>query len=242
MQYMLIHAVDEDIHLDEVQKARDASTLATWLEQVIGLGVDLHGSRLRPTVSATTVKVRDGEVLMSDGPFAETKEQIGGYDVLECASLDETVQWASKHPTALIGSIEVRPLHDSPPPGPLPPANDGKTRYMLLVCRGEDFATGPQGSAEIGPTTHAWVREMDGRGVRLFGSRLAGADQAKTVRVKDDQVLVTDGPFAETKELIAGFDILECADLDEALEVAAAHPEAKFGTLELRPFWPFGCD
>jgi hypothetical protein len=51
--------------------------------------------------------------------------------------------------------------------------------------------------------------------------------------------MVTDGPFAETKEQIAGFDVLECADLDEALEVAAKHPMAKFGILELRPFWPF---
>ena len=80
---------------------------------------------------------------------------------------------------------------------------------------------------------------MEGRGVRLFGSRLEGVEQARTVRVKGGQLLITDGPFAETKEQIAGFDILECADLDEALEVAAKHPMAAFGMLELRPFWPF---
>ncbi len=85
-----------------------------------------------------------------------------------------------------------------------------------------------------------WVKEMDGNGVRLFGSQLEDADQARTVRIEDDQVLVTDGPFAGTKEQIVGFDIVECADLDEALEVAAAHPMARFGMLEVRPFWPFG--
>jgi hypothetical protein len=242
MQYMLIHAVDESVKLDEAEEARDASTLATWLEQVIGLGVDLHGDRLRPTAAATTVKVRNGELLMCDGPFAETKEQVAGYDVLECADLDEAVGWAAKHPTALIGSVEVRPLRGDRPPAPLPAPKEGKTRYMLLVCLGPDFAMGPQDQAEIGPATRAWVKETKGKGVWLFGSRLEGPDQARTVRVKGDQVLVADGPFAETKELIAGFDILECADLDEALEVAAAHPEAKFGMLEVRPFWPLGTD
>ena len=239
MQYMLIHAGDEDTQLDEQQAACDQALLATWLEEVIRRGIDLHGSRLRPTTDATTVRVRDGQMLVSDGPFAETKEQVGGYDVLECASVDEAVEWASKHPTALIGAIEVRPLWGSPPPVPLPAQKQGKMRYVLFVCLGEDFAMGPEDAAEIGPATDAWVNEMDGRGVRLLGSRLEGVEQARTVRVKGDRLLITDGPFAETKEQIAGFDILECADLDEALEVAAKHPMAAFGMLELRPFWLF---
>jgi hypothetical protein len=57
------------------------------------------------------------------------------------------------------------------------------------------------------------------------------------VRVRESEVLLADGPFAETKEQVAGFDIIECADLDQALEVAAKHPVAKFGTIEVRPFW-----
>lgn len=239
MQYMLIHAGDEDTQLDEQQAACDQALLATWLEEVIRRGIDLHGSRLRPTADATTVRVRGGQMLVSDGPFAETKEQVGGYDVLECASVEEAVEWASKHPTALIGAIEVRPLWGSPPPAPLPAQKQGNIRYVLFVCLGEDFAMGPEDTAEMGPATDAWVNEMEGRGVRLFGSRLEGVEQARTVRVKGGQLLITDGPFAETKEQIAGFDILECADLDEALEVAAKHPMAAFGMLELRPFWPF---
>jgi hypothetical protein len=239
VQYMLIHAVDEGADLDEQQAVRDQAMLATWLEEVIHRGIDLHGSRLRPTADATTVRVRKGELLISDGPFAETKEQVAGYDVLECASAEEAVEWASKHPTVIIGAIEVRPLHDSPPPAPLPAPKDGQMRYVLFVCLGADFEMGPQDMAEIGPATDGWVKEMDGRGVRLFGSRLEGVDKARTVRLKGDQLLVTDGPFAETKEQIAGFDILECTDLDEALEAAAKHPMAKFGLLELRPWWPF---
>ena len=70
----------------------------------------LAGERLRPTTDATTVRVRDGEVLLSDGPFAETKEQMGGYYIIDCQDLDEAVEVASRVPAASFGSIEVRPI------------------------------------------------------------------------------------------------------------------------------------
>jgi hypothetical protein len=74
--------------------------------------VRLQGSALGPVTDATTVRVREGEVLISDGPFAEAKEQIGGFDILECADLDEALEVASKHPVARYGSIEVRPFRE----------------------------------------------------------------------------------------------------------------------------------
>ena len=61
---------------------------------------------------------------------------------------------------------------------------------------------------------------------------------ATTVRIRGGEVLVTDGPFAETKEQIGGFDVIECADLDEAIEVASKHPVATYGSVDVRPFWP----
>jgi hypothetical protein len=82
-----------------------------------------------------------------------------------------------------------------------------------------------------------WLDEMQARGVRLQGDRLQPPSAAATVRMRDGEMLVTDGPFAETKEAIAGFDILECASLQEAIEVAAKHPVAEFGAIEVRPFW-----
>ena len=83
---------------------------------------------------------------------------------------------------------------------------------------------------------------MDGRGVRLFGSELEPPGAARTVRVREKHAIVTDGPFAETKEQVAGFDVLECADLDEAIEAAARHPMARAGILEVRPFRSLGED
>ena len=81
-----------------------------------------------------------------------------------------------------------------------------------------------------------WIEEMDGRGVRLLGRELDLPQTAATVRVRDGETLVTDGPFAETKEFIAGFDLFECADLDEAIEAAAKSPVSRFHPIEIRPF------
>jgi hypothetical protein len=73
-------------------------------------GVFLGGEGLEPTSAATTVRVRDGERLLTDGPYAETKEQIGGYYLLECKDLDDALNWAAQIPEAKTGAIEVRPI------------------------------------------------------------------------------------------------------------------------------------
>lgn len=81
-----------------------------------------------------------------------------------------------------------------------------------------------------------WAEEMERRGVLLLGRPLELPQTAATVLVRDGQTLVSDGPFAEAKEWIAGFDLVECADLDEAIEVAAKGPLSWFKTIEIRPF------
>ena len=75
-------------------------------------GVFGGGEGLQPTATATTVRVRDGERMLTDGPYAETKEQIGGYYVLECKDLDDALSWAARIPEAKSGAIEVRPVMD----------------------------------------------------------------------------------------------------------------------------------
>ncbi|MEU9960685.1 nuclear transport factor 2 family protein [Streptomyces sp. NPDC050982] len=108
-------------------------------------------------------------------------------------------------------------------------------KYMLLVC-GDDTADA-SGMAPVEP----WVEEQGvQRGVRLHGHRLRLPAEAVTVRVRNGEVLRTDGPFAETKEYVAGFDILECDSLEEAVEVAAKHPVATIGAMEVRAFWEDG--
>ncbi len=105
-------------------------------------------------------------------------------------------------------------------------------RYLMMICGDESLEVSP----EDGDPT-AWLEEMEGRGVRLVGSRLRPVEGATTVRVRDGEVLLTDGPFAETKEQVGGFELIECDDLDTAIEVAAKHPAARFGAIEVRPLW-----
>ena len=81
-------------------------------EEGTAAGVIVTGEPLEPTSTATSVQVRDGEVFMTDGPFAETKEQLGGFYILECDSLDEAMKWAAKIPHASTGTVEVRPVPD----------------------------------------------------------------------------------------------------------------------------------
>ena len=112
MKYMLIHCIDEAAERsgDPDRRVPAAPSIESWLFEMEGRGVVLHGDRLRNVSDATTVQVRSQELLVSDGPFAETKEQIAGYDVIDCADLDEAIEVASKHPTAWYGTIEVRPV------------------------------------------------------------------------------------------------------------------------------------
>jgi len=112
-------------------------------------------------------------------------------------------------------------------------------KYLMLVCVDPDLDESQVGDA---PDIEGWVAEMDGKGIRLMGNRVRPGSDATTVRVRDGEVLLTDGPYVETKDLIAGFDILECEDLDQAVEVAAKHSMAWAGVIELRPFWVDGQD
>jgi hypothetical protein len=109
-------------------------------------------------------------------------------------------------------------------------------RYLLMICTDESYSPSP---AEIraDPGFMGWVNELDGRGVLQGGERLRPSADATTVRVRDDEVLTSDGPFAETKEIVGGFNIIDCEDLDEAIELAAKHPAASYGAIEVRPIW-----
>ena len=105
-------------------------------------------------------------------------------------------------------------------------------QYLLLICGDESAAE----HADEG--CGGWTQEMTQRGLLRATGGLRPPAEARTVRVRRRQLLLSDGPFAETKEQIAGLVILECADLDEAVAAAARHPAAGYGTIEVRPMLP----
>ena len=111
-------------------------------------------------------------------------------------------------------------------------------KYVLLICT-------PVGGEELGPAEIAddprftsYIDEVRSRDVVKGGARLRPSTDATTVRVQGDEVLLSDGPFVESKEYVAGFDIIEVVDLDEAIALASRHPAALGGgSVEVRPVW-----
>ncbi|HET6729566.1 MAG TPA: YciI family protein [Jiangellaceae bacterium] len=112
-------------------------------------------------------------------------------------------------------------------------------RYMLLICADENAvgAMSPEEGSAMLAEYGAFGEEMDRRGVLQGGERLRPTSDATTVRVRDGEVLAADGPFAETKEQIGGYYLVDCKDLDEAIDVASKIPGARQGTIEVRPIW-----
>ena len=113
-------------------------------------------------------------------------------------------------------------------------------QYLLLVCWDRDqmdAQTEPDPTAERTEEGFPWLDDLQARGRWKIGDQLAPPRRGRSVRVRGGKRLVTDGPFAETKEAIGGFDLIEADSLDEAVEIAAGHPNAQFGTIEVRPLW-----
>jgi hypothetical protein len=105
-------------------------------------------------------------------------------------------------------------------------------KYMLLIRPDVDFSGGVP--ADMVAATEAWVREMTERGVRLHGDAIRPAAEGTGVSRRKGKVITTDGPYAEAKEQMGGYDMIDCRDLDEAIEIASKHPVAEIGTVEVR--------
>jgi hypothetical protein len=113
-------------------------------------------------------------------------------------------------------------------------------KYLLLVCwDGETMNSqpDPEPAGTQDEESFPWLDELRARGAWVTGDQLAPPRRARSVRVRDEKQIVTDGPFAETKEAVGGFDLIEAGSLDEAVEIAAGHPVARIGTIEVRPLW-----
>ena len=115
-------------------------------------------------------------------------------------------------------------------------------RYLMLVLSTPDDPDLRPEDSERAPAIEAWVERHYGSGAAVLGDRLRPPADTVGVRVRGGRVLVTDGPFSETKEAIGGFDVIEADDLDTAIAIASEHPMAHAGAIELRPVWPLNLD
>ncbi len=112
MRYMLIILGDESrfASLSDEERAANGARWADYTKELVESGAFVSGDGLQSVTTATTLRVQNGERVLTDGPFAETKEQIGGFYVIECKDLDEAIDWAAKLPHAEHGTTEIRPV------------------------------------------------------------------------------------------------------------------------------------
>jgi hypothetical protein len=222
----------EHCYLESAQLARDLQANGKFL----------GCNPLHPTSSATSVRVREGKPLVTDGPFAETREHLGGYFVIDAKDSDEAIDIAARIPGSRWGTVEVRPVREI---AGLPTGDGGdrhadgatRKRYLLLCYTDEQYwrnageATHLRAIGEAVQLTH----ELKAKGQYLSSAPLLPTSTANSVRVREGKRLVTDGPFAETREQLGGYHLIDAKDLDEAIGIAARHPGARVGTVEIRP-------
>lgn len=239
MKYVLLVYGAENAWTDAERTACVEASLVLC-DQLAARGQYLDAAPLEPVAAAVTVRARGGEVLVTDGPFAETTEQLGGYFVLDLPDLDEAIAVASQLPGVTRSTIEVRPLlalDGLPPARPAAAATGtGRTPFMLLSHDDEASwrAAGPEAMTAAMNEAVALCRELDATGAYLSASPLHPSDTATCVRVRDGRRTVTDGPFAETHEVLGGYYLILADSVAEAAMIAARHPGMRFGAVEVR--------
>lgn len=210
-------------------------------EEMTSRRVRVLGRELDFPQTALTVRMRGGEVLVMDGPFAETKEFIAGFDILECAGIDEVIEVTARNPIARFHPMELRPLVDELQLTEAMEAfgrgEDGDSKPFLLSTWGARDAPEPPDDRTVMDEVKTWRRALEARGVHILGSALGGAQTAKTLQVRDGETLVTEGSFSRTDQLVTDVEVLACIDRDEATELATTHPFVRHHAIEVRPFY-----
>jgi transposase len=182
------------------------------------LALDERVKALDTQIEETFAKYPQAAIIQSMpgfGPFLGASLLVGAGDLRAFPSAGHVVQWAGRRSSSWrVGSRGEIPM-----------------RYALLVCGDENQVLSEQEQQERLDAFMSFQAEMDARSKLVSLHRLRPTSSATTVKVREGGLVIADGPFAETKEQVAGFYVLECSDLDEAIELAAQNPAARFGTI-----------
>jgi len=244
MQYMI--AFYERPGDFATRAAGDESFWLPWRQyfaDIRAAGIQRAGFPLEEPERAVTTRVRAGGPVVQDGPYADTKEQLGGFVVIDVPTLDDALTWAERAPAARSGAVEVRPVvqmgDDAGAPDTAPRS---AMKFMLGIFESaEDFASreGPDAERYWG-AWGAYATALREAGVVAGGSALREPGTATVVRVNGGARTVHDGPYADTKEQLGGYLVLDVPTMDDALAWAARCPAAFTGALEVRPVLRIG--
>lgn len=200
----------------------------------------VDGDPLLRSTTAATVRFTDDPPLVTDGPYAESAEAIGGYYVLEAETLDDAIDLARQIPAAEHGWVAVRPAvgwwdYAAETPADAPSLADPKFMALMYGKESPGATPGTPEWDEMAAAHQAFAAAAVARGAVAAGGAVHPVDTATTVRVRDGEVLVTDGPFAESAEVTGGLYVLRAPDLAAAVALARQIPVGAGGAVEVRP-------
>jgi hypothetical protein len=237
MRFMMIVKASKESEAGVLPDEKILSDMGRYNEQLAKAGALLAGEGLQASSKGVRVRYANGKFTVTDGPFAETKELVAGFWLIQAKSKEEAIDWAKRVPFQE-GEVEVRPLFELPDfpvdpsekPGgwrekeeqlraaPPPARKPGTVRYLGLLKADKDTEAGVLPDEKLLTAMGAFFEEGTKAGVILSGEGLQPSSQGFRVRYSGSKRTVIDGPFAETKELVAGFAMLQFASKAEALE------------------------
>ena len=264
MRFMMLVKATRDFEAGVWPDEKLLSEMASWTEELVKAGARLDSGRLQPSSAGVRVRYANGKLTVTDGPFAESKELIAGFCLIQAQSREEAIAWAKRVPFQE-GEIELRPLYElfdfpvdaaEKPAGwrekeeqirAAPPARKpGTIRYMGIVKADRDTEASVLPDQKRLAAMGAFMEEGVESGVFLSGDGLQPSSKGARVRFSGSKRLVTDGPFAETKELVGGYAILQFTSKAEAIawtkrfvQVDAPGRLGAESECEIRPFFEF---
>jgi len=235
MKFMLMMITDETaeaaLRPDEIDTIVAQHNVVSRQLRAEGKWVAAH--RLRFSDAATTIRMQDGTPVVLDGPFAESKEALGGFYLIEAESKDEAIDWAKKLPLREAGAIEVRPARTGAQwRGEI----RGAHQFLVMFIGNMNKPLSRSEIFQAIDTHYELSLDLAAQG-KFVGSRsLELSPAAATLRWRNGTHVITDGPFAETKEFVAGYFVIACGSKNEAIGWAQ---RLMLGSeaCEVRPMW-----
>ena len=254
-QFMILRKADRATEAGVMPNEELLAAMGAYNEEMMRAGVLLTGEGLQPSSKGARVNYTKGKRTVIDGPFTEAKELIAGFTLIQVKSKEEAIAWVKRWP-ALDGDgeveIEVRQVFAAdefgrssrPSSGRQRSANaprsrgsDKRMKYLCLIYYEEAKADAlPESEYNaIASDAVAYGQQLGASGHYIASEALQSVQTATTIRMRNGKLSITDGPFAETKEQLGGFFLVEARDLNDAIRVAAKIPPLRLGCIEVRP-------
>ncbi len=237
MRFMIIRQADKDTEAGALPDEKLVAAMMQYNEELLAAGAMRAGAGLQPSAKGARIKFSKGVPSVTDGPFAEAKELVAGYSMLEVKSKEEAIEWIKRWPPLDGGGeveIEIREVgcpgglagvEGSAAPAPAPAAGEDRLlRFMVMLKADRNAEAGVIPDQAVLATMARYNEENMRAGVILAADGLQPSAKGARVKFSKGKPSVIDGPFSEAKELIAGYWLVQAKSKAEAIEWAKRYP------------------